>query len=78
MEDSELSEVARPAPKRGKKRTSDAMEGSELSDMLQPAPKALEEAHFLLDIGLDWIVQSCIFLFCTVRDDDEDKGLLHD
>ena len=56
MEDSELSEVARPAPKRGKKRTSDAMEGSELSDMLQPAPKALEEAHFLSEIGLDWIV----------------------
>jgi hypothetical protein len=39
IEDTELSEMVQPAPKRNKKRTSDAMEITELSDVVQPAPK---------------------------------------
>ncbi|KAI4656935.1 uncharacterized protein J4E78_006826 [Alternaria triticimaculans] len=39
MEDSELSEMPQPAPKRGKKRTSDTMDITQVSEVIQPAPK---------------------------------------
>jgi len=52
------------------------MEMTEMSEVTQPAPERGKKRTSCQ--RLDWIVSFCVYLFCTVRDDEEDNEPLHD